>query len=192
MDEFPQRHTCADAWRRKRYLVENNNIHVVSITTTPSTTQAFQLHLLQKYPIGPSQGGTAICVRLQLSAAEYTLSPHLSNFQICNISLPTPNGQRIVLNYYCPSRETISTDLLIFVSTFPKAFLLGDFNATHTLFGDTNSNHFILQNNDKLPSFFLSFQLCKHRAYLVQPNPRKTQNILFRHNQSQSRASARE
>lgn len=155
-------------WTRKRNvilnLIDSDQIEILAITETKCSEgyniKISKFRTFQQFSHRPGLAarGTALLIRDTLATTPLTLPPQFDHLECCAAILHLPRSQITLITLYNYPNEPFPQDVLQYACTLNKAIILGDFNARHTLFGDSliNRNGRILHNClTELPLFRL-------------------------------------
>lgn len=153
-----------NGWSRKRALIENlvtsEGIQILSISEirTKPTTQVRILNFNIHCKHGPNQfGGTALAIANHLAFAPITIPDIFSHIHACGVRLSSKVGPIHIFSVYFQPQRDLPLDFLLYVLSFPKAIIMGDFNARHHSFGDHNTN----KNGRTLADFLLGHNISR-------------------------------
>ncbi|KAJ3622538.1 hypothetical protein MTP99_003042 [Tenebrio molitor] len=102
-------------------------------------------------------GGVALLVAQNLASTPHTLPNHLNHLEAVVANLHLQNMSILIISYYNRPQDRVSADLLRYAAQHNFAIVLGDFNARHTDFGDTQTN----PNGRSLNSLIITLPLCR-------------------------------
>lgn len=139
----------AQGIRRKRPLIKNlmttDNVYILAITETRLSGQAVlninNFNTFKRNSNLLGHRGAALLIHRSFPSIKFDLPPNLQHLECIAATVHFPNRPIIFFSYYNPpGQDTLSIELLTFISSLPNAVLLGDFNSRHTQFGDTHTN----------------------------------------------------
>ncbi|KAH0818642.1 hypothetical protein GEV33_004149 [Tenebrio molitor] len=137
--------------------VDKISILAISRTHTVKSIVVPKFHCYQRNSeINPTRsGGVALLVAENLISTPHTLRNHLNHLEAVAANLHLQNMSILIISYY--NRPQVSADLLRYAAQHNFAIVLGDFNARHTDFGDTQTN----PNGRSLNSLIITLPLCR-------------------------------
>jgi hypothetical protein len=135
------------------------SILAISETHTVKSIVVPKFHCYQRNSeINPTRsGGVALLVAQNLASTPHTLPNHLNHLEAVAANLHLQNMPILIISYYNRPQDRVSADLLRYAAQHNFAIVLGDFNARHTDFGDTQTN----PNGRSLNSLIITLPLCR-------------------------------
>jgi hypothetical protein len=127
----------------KNFLAQDKiSILAISETHTVKSIVVPKFHCYQRNSeINPTRsGGVALLVAQNLVSTPHTLPNHLNHLEAVAVNLHLQNMSILIISYYNRPQDRVSADLLRYAAQHNFAIVLGDFNARHTDFGDTQTN----------------------------------------------------
>ncbi|KAJ3629972.1 hypothetical protein MTP99_014332 [Tenebrio molitor] len=144
----------------KNFLAQDKiSILAISETHTVKSIVVPKFHCYQRNSeINPTRsGGVALLVAQNLASTPHTLPNHLNHLEAVAANLHLQNMSILIISYYNRPQDRVSADLLRYAAQHNFAIVLGDFNARHTDFGDTQTN----PNGRSLNSLIITLPLCR-------------------------------
>jgi hypothetical protein len=144
----------------KNFLAQDKiSILAISETHTVKSIVVPKFHCYQRNSeINPTRsGGVALLVAENLVSTPHTLRNHLNHLEAVAANLHLQNMSILIISYYNRPQDRVSADLLRYAAQHNFAIVLGDFNARHTDFGDTQTN----PNGRSLNSLIITLPLCR-------------------------------
>jgi hypothetical protein len=144
-----------------KYFLAQDKISILAISETHTVKSIVvpKFHCYQRNSeINPTRsGGVAILVAQNLASTPHTLPNHLNHLEAVAANLHLQNMSILIISYYNRPQDRVSADLLRYAAQHNFAIVLGDFNARHTDFGDTQTN----PNGRSLNSLIITLPLCR-------------------------------
>jgi hypothetical protein len=144
-----------------KYFLAQDKISILAISETHTVKSIVvpKFHCFQRNSeINPTRsGGVALLVAQNLASSPHTLPNHLNHLEAVAANLHLQNMSILIISYYNRPQDRVSADLLRYAAQHNFAIVLGDFNARHTDFGDTQTN----PNGRSLNSLIITLPLCR-------------------------------
>jgi hypothetical protein len=144
-----------------KYFLAQDKISILAISETHTVKSIVvpKFHCYQRNSeINPTcSGGVALLVAQNLASTPHTLPNHLNHLEAVAANLHLQNMSILIISYYNRPQDRVSADLLRYAAQHNFAIVLGDFNARHTDFGDTQTN----PNGRSLNSLIITLPLCR-------------------------------
>jgi hypothetical protein len=150
----------------KNFLAQDKiSILAISETHTVKSIVVPKFHCYQRNSeINPTRSGSvALLVAQNLASIPHTIPNHLNHLEAVAANLHLQNMSILIISYYNRPQDRVSADLLRYAAQHNFAIVLGDFNARHTEFGDTQTN----PNGRSLNSLIITLPL--YRLHNTDP-----------------------